>query len=200
MVNDNTQMDMTKTSVRGYLDTDEGTIPNTLAMHSKKTTFTQNQVPSESSQPQGRRENRFSKKNKRRFSSQKLKDTLTNNIQRSVEREREQSPFDHTERRLNIPLGSINTSIHTRNFSLQSNIIDEQNGNKSSREQMADKDNQKMQVSGQVELNQINPNMEDNEIADEEFNSMNIGSMDVKVAEKLELNEEILQRAFEMID
>jgi len=80
MVNDHTQMDMTKTSVRQYLDTDEATIPNTLAMHSKKTTFTQNQVPSESSQPQGRRENRFSKKDNRRFSSQKLKDTLNNNI------------------------------------------------------------------------------------------------------------------------
>jgi len=61
-------------------------------------------------------------------------------------------------------------------------------------------DNSRIQVSGQVQLNQINPNVEDNDIAEEDFASINIGSMDVKVAEKLELTDDILQRAFEMID
>ena len=41
---------------------------------------------------------------------------------------------------------------------------------------------------------------ENNEIADEEFDTLHLSNMDVKVSGKLELNEEILQRAFENID
>ena len=49
MVNDNTQLDMTKTSARFELDTDEGTIRG------------------------AKRSNRFSRKDKKRFSAEKLK-------------------------------------------------------------------------------------------------------------------------------
>ena len=41
---------------------------------------------------------------------------------------------------------------------------------------------------------------ENNEVADEEFNTIHLSNMDVKVSGKLDLNQEILQRAFEMID
>ena len=87
MVNDHTQMDITKNSARFDLDTDEGTV-------------------------KGKRENRFSKKDKKRFSAEKLKKSLNTNMMRSVERDREgdESPFDHTGRQLNVPMGHINTS------------------------------------------------------------------------------------------
>lgn len=49
MVNDNTQLDMTKTSARMELDTDEGTVRG------------------------GKRTNRLSRKDKKRFSAEKLK-------------------------------------------------------------------------------------------------------------------------------
>ena len=41
---------------------------------------------------------------------------------------------------------------------------------------------------------------ENNEVADEEFDTIHLSNMDVKVSGKLDLNQEILQRAFEMID
>ena len=41
---------------------------------------------------------------------------------------------------------------------------------------------------------------EDDEIGDEEFNTIHLNNIDSKASGKLELNEETLQRAFEMID
>ena len=41
---------------------------------------------------------------------------------------------------------------------------------------------------------------ENNEIADEEFDTIHLSNMDVKCSGKLELNQEIVQRVFEALD
>lgn len=62
-------------------------------------------------------------------------------------------------------------------------------------------ENGNAQINGQIQLVKMQADINDNnEIADEEFNTIHLSNMDVKVSGKLPLNQEILQRAFEMID
>ena len=57
------------------------------------------------------------------------------------------------------------------------------------------------QNPGQIQLVKMQQDMnENNEIADEEFDTIHLSNMDVKCSGKLELNQEIVQRVFEAID
>lgn len=70
-----------------------------------------------------------------------------------------------------------------------------------SHESIEGQDNGNAQVPGQIQLIKMQPDInENNEVADEEFDTIHLSNMDVKVSGKLDLNQEILQRAFEMID
>lgn len=53
----------------------------------------------------------------------------------------------------------------------------------------AQQDNANGQVPGQIQLIKMQPDInENNEIADEEFDTIHLSNMDVKVSGKLELN------------
>ena len=172
MVNDNTQLDMTKTPARFDLDTDEGV-------------------------SKSRRISRFHRKDKKTFTSDKLKKTLELSMMRSVEGDiNDDDPSDHTGRRLNVPLGAINQSHPNRTYQPSMNSsVSPRIENEAENQGRAQE-----QVPNAFENQDPEAQNENNEIADEEFNSIHLSNMNVKVSGKLELNEETLQEVFEMID